>query len=375
MEFDWTDEQHAVRDAARRLLGGDDAVSAARSALETGSWLDSGRWAKLAEQLGAHAIALPEEVGGTGGSLVDLCIVLEEMGRVLYGGPFFATVALAATAINTSGDESARRRYLPQIAAGELKATVAAAEVGNLGWLDGDVHTTATGGERPTVTGAKTLVLDADQADLLIVSASEPAGVSLFAVRADQAQIHPRHVLDATHSLCEVVLHGAQATRLGAPGDGPRILEQTLQTGVVCMAAEQCGATAALLDRTTDYAKTRHQFGRPIGSFQAVKHGLANILVSLELSRSAAFWAAWQEPGTDDFALGAAVARSQCSETALQAAKDCIVLHGGIGFTWEHDAHLYTRRARTSYSLLGTPAQWRERLAAVVAPEHEGVGA
>lgn len=373
MEFDWTDEQHALRDAARRLLGGDDSVAAARSALDSGSWSDDGRWTKLAEQLGAHGIAIGEDVGGTGGSLVDLCIVLEEMGRVLYGGPFFATVALAATAIDCSGDDEARNRYLPPIAEGALKATVAAAEPGNLAWLDGAVRTTATDGAHPVLNGAKTLVLDADQAELLIVSASEPAGLSLFAVEADLAQIEPREVLDGTHSLCDVQLRDAPAVRLGRAGDGARILEHTLQVGAVCMAAEQCGATGALLHRTTEYAKQRRQFGRPIGSFQAVKHGLADILVPLELARSAAFWAAWQQPGTDAFTLGAAVARSQCAETALNAAKDCIVLHGGIGFTWEHDAHLFTRRARMGYSLLGTPAQWRQRLASVLAPELEEV--
>lgn len=370
MEFDWTDEQHALRAATRRLLGGAACVAQARAALDAGGWSDGGRWHTLAEQLGAHAIALPEDVGGTGGSLVDLCIVLEEMGRVLYGGPFFATVVLAATAIDCAGDDAARRRYLPQIAAGELRATVAATEPGSRSWLAAP-RTRLTGDDTPTVTGTKTLVLDADAADLLVVSAAEDAGVSLVAVRGADVAVRRLEVLDGTHSLCEVTLDAAPAARIGAPGAGLPVLERTLQTAAIGMAAEQCGATAALLERTTDYAKSRHQFGRPIGSFQAVKHGLADVLVPLELSRSAAFWAAWQQPGSDEFALGAAVARSQCSETALQAAKDCIVLHGGIGFTWEHDAHLYTRRAQLSYRILDSPAQWRDRLAALVAPEPE----
>lgn len=365
MEFDWTDEQHALRDAARRLLGGEECIAQARAALDADGWSDRGTWSALAEQLGAHAIAIAEDAGGMGGSLVDLCIVLEEMGRVLYGGPFFASVVLAATAVQESGDDTARQAYLPGIAAGELKATVAAAEPANVGWLGPKIATVADGDR---LSGSKTLVLDADAADILFVSALDAGELSVFAVQASDVTILSRDTLDGTHSLCDIELRNAPATRIGARGDGTKILERTLQTAAIGMAAEQVGATTALLEQTTDYAKTRHQFGRPIGSFQAVKHGLADVLVPLELARSAAYWAAWQESGTDDFALGAAVARSQASETALQAAKDCIVLHGGIGFTWEHNAHLYARRARASYGLLGTPASWRARLADVLTP-------
>jgi alkylation response protein AidB-like acyl-CoA dehydrogenase len=364
-EFGWTGEHRQLRETVRGLLAERAPVSRSRELAEVGERYDPALYAALAEQVGLQGLALPERFGGYGGTLLDLAIVVEEMGRVLHGGPFFPTVALAAPALMASADEGACAEYLPRIADGTLTAALAVVE-GSGVWSADDVSTTADVGG--LLTGAKFPVLDGADADLLVLAARGPEGVSLYLVEPGTPGLRraPMETLDGTRRMGRLTLDRTPARRIGAPGQGWAAVVQAREVASVLMAAEQVGAMAACVELTAEYAKTRRQFGRLIGSFQGVKHRLADMAVRLEMSRSAAYWAAWQDPGTDEFSFGAATARSFCSEAYLQTAQDTIQLHGGIGFTWEHDAHLHLRRARADMALLGTPAQVRAELETTV---------
>jgi alkylation response protein AidB-like acyl-CoA dehydrogenase len=345
--FGWTGEHRQLRETVRGLLTDRAPLARARWLAEAGQRHDPELWSALAKDVGLQGLTLPEEHGGFGGTLLDLAIVADEMGQVLHGGPFFATVALASPALLASGDRAARAEYLPRVADGSLTATLAlAAEV--------------TADNAGRLTGTADLVLDGADADLVLV----PASRSLYAVEAGAPGLTRTNLetLDGTRRIGRIALEGVAARRVGDPGTGDAAVAEARQVASVLMAAEQVGGMDACVARTADYARTRRQFGRLIGSFQGVKHRLADMAVRLEIARSAAYWAAWQDPGSRDFAVGAAVARSYCSESFLQTALDTVQLHGGIGFTWEHDAHLFVRRARADLSLLGTPAQVRAAL-------------
>jgi alkylation response protein AidB-like acyl-CoA dehydrogenase len=346
-EFAWTAEHRQLRETVRAVLSDRAPVPRARELAGSGARHDPELWAALAGDIGLQGLALPEEHGGSGATLVDLAVVADEMGRVLYGGPFLSTVALAAPALLAADDPAAAAEYLPRIAEGTLTATLA------LG-----AAVTADAGGR--LTGTADLVLDGADADLLLV----PAGPDLYAVEAGADGLERTNLdtLDGTRRIGRLALRDVAARRIGDPGTGERAVAAARRVATVVVAAEQVGGMDTCVARTAEYARTRRQFGRLIGSFQGVKHRLADMAVRLELGRAAAFWAAWQQPGTPDFELGALVARAHCAPAYLQTAFDTIQLHGGIGFTWEHDAHLFVRRARADLSLLGTPAQVRAEL-------------
>jgi alkylation response protein AidB-like acyl-CoA dehydrogenase len=377
MEFTWTPEQQDLRASTRRLLQNRAPLSRTRELAEAGTRHDPELWTAMAQQAGLQGIALPEEHGGSGGSWVDLALVLEEAGRVLLGGPFLSTVVLAAEAQLGSGDARAQADYLPRLAEGELTATLAVAEADGR-WRPESVTTRAEGsGPQARLTGNKELVLDGVDADLLLVLARGDRGLSLYAVEAGAAGLEPERldVLDLTRPMARLHLRDVPARLVGEEGAGWAAVEHVRRAASVLLAAEHVGAMATLVDRTAEHARTRRAFGRPIGAFQGVKHRLADMAVRLEMSRSAAYWAAWQEPGSPDAAMGAAVAGSYCSEAFLQTAKDTIQLHGGTGFTWEHDAHLFLRRARADASLVAAPAEHRAALVPLVLPELAEVSA
>ncbi len=359
MEFSWSAEHGDLRDAVRRVLTSKAPLSRARQLAEAGDRHDPEMWKTLAGQLGLPGLGVPTEFGGSGASLVDQAIVMEEMGAVLFGGPFLSSAVLAANVLAALPEDPVTRELLPQIASGELTATVAVVEADGR-WHPDSVRT--SGGS--TLDGAKELVLDGADADVILVLARSDAGLTWYAVEADAAGLArvPRQVLDATRPMASLELRGVSARALGEPGAAWEVVEQMRRTAAILLAAEQVGAAGELVRLTSDYAKTRRQFGRAVGSFQGVKHRLADMAVRLEMARSAAFWAAWQEPGSADQDFGALVARSYCSEAFLQTAKDTIQLHGGIGFTWEHDAHLFMRRARLDATLLGDAADARAAL-------------
>jgi alkylation response protein AidB-like acyl-CoA dehydrogenase len=334
--------------------------------MEAGECRDDQVWSLLAGQLGLTGIAVPERFGGAGYGPVELGIVLEEMGGALLVAPYFATVALAGQALAVSGDEDAMARWLPGIADGSLTATLAVAEdCGS--WDLADVAATAEpAADGWTVTGAKLFVIDGHTADLLLVAAHAPDGPGLFAVEGGAAGVQRERLdaLDLTRALASVTLRQTPAIRVGAGRDAAAWLAEVQDLALAALAAEQLGGAARCLDLSVGYAKVRQQFGRPIGSFQAIKHKCAYLLIEVECGRSAVRHACAALAGDQpDASLAAALAYVHCSQAFTHAAKECIQVHGGIGYTWEHDAHLYLRRAKSSELLFGPPARQRSRLA------------
>jgi alkylation response protein AidB-like acyl-CoA dehydrogenase len=364
-----TEEQEELRASVRRFLADKSPSEAVRRWMDSAEGYDPQLWAQMAGQLGLQGLAVPEEFGGAGYGPVELGIVLEELGRAVVPAPFFSTVALAGQALVHSGDEAAQARWLPGIADGSLTATLALSEEDGGSGLD-EVATTATAdGEGWTLTGTKMFVIDGDSAALVLVVARAPEGLGLFAVEGDAAGVTRTRLdaLDPTRRLGRIELAGAPAQRVGPAGDATEFLQRVLDLAVVALAHEQVGGASACLDSAVEYAKIRVQFDRPIGSFQAIKHKCADLLLQVEGARSAAYSAAWT--AAEDLAelpVSAALAGSYCSEAYTHAAKENIQIHGGIGYTWEHDAHLYLKRAKSSELLFGSPVRHRARLADLV---------
>ncbi|MEU4658410.1 acyl-CoA dehydrogenase family protein [Streptomyces sp. NPDC023723] len=370
MSLSLTEEQEELRSLVRRFL--DDKSPTPRAQPPGGSppEYDTDLWGQISGTLGLTGIGVPEEYGGAGLGTAGLAVVLEEMGRSLYAGPFFATAVLAGTALAHCGDEEARRRWLTGIAAGGLTATLATAEPG-IGWEDTPSTAARPDGAGWALSGTKTYVVDGHSADLVLVSARHGDDVGLFALPSDAPGIQRTRLdaLDDTRPLTRIDLDAAPATRIGA-GDSRAELAVVRDVVRAALAAEQVGGAAACLDMAVEYATTREQFGRPIGSFQAVKHKCAQLLVEVECARSAARFAASAVGRADDEAsIAASVARAYCSGAFTHAAKENIQIHGGIGFTWEHAAHLYLRRAKASELLFSTPRQERARLARLTTAE------
>jgi alkylation response protein AidB-like acyl-CoA dehydrogenase len=365
----FTAEQEELRASVRRFLADKSPSEAVRRWMESEEGHDPAVWTQMAQQLGLQGLALPEGYGGSGGGAVELGIVLEEMGRALLPSPFFATVALAGQALVAGGDGAAQARWLPGIADGSVTATLALAEESG-SWRLEDVTTTATRtGDGWSVTGTKMFVVDGDSADLLLVVARTDTGPGLFAVEGDAAGVTRSRLdaLDPTRRLGRIDLAGAAAQRVGPDGDATAYLRRVLDLAVVALAAEQVGGAQACLDAAVEYAKIRVQFDRPIGSFQAIKHKCADMLLEVEASRSATYHAAGVAADTsDELAVSAALAAAYCAQAYTHAAKENIQIHGGIGYTWEHDAHLYLKRAKSSEQLFGSPASHRARLADLV---------
>jgi alkylation response protein AidB-like acyl-CoA dehydrogenase len=366
MSMTFSAEQDELRRSVRRFLEQKSPSTEVRRLMETADGYDPAVWQQMAEQLGLQGMAVPEEYGGSGFGFVELAVVLEEMGRALLCAPYFATVVLAATALAESGDEAAAKDLLPGIADGSTIATLAWVEHPTR-WDARSVQTRASRrGDGYTLDGSKTLVVDGAVASLILVVAQAEAGPSLFAVDASATGLsrRPLEALDLTRKLAALELSGTPGRLIGAEGDAVGVLERTLRLAVVGLAAEQVGAAQKCLDMSVDYAKLRVQFGRPIGSFQAIKHKCADMLLEVESARSAAYYAAWAvAENSPDLPVVAPLAKAYCSEAFANAAAETIQIHGGIGFTWEHDAHLYYRRAKSSEQFLGSPAQHRDELA------------
>ena len=365
MDFAFSAEQRELGGVVRSFLARQWPETEVRRLLDDPVGFDPATWRRLATELGLQGLAVPERFGGSGFGPIELGVVFEELGRALAGGPFLASVGLATTALLASGDDGACEQYLPGLAAGEQVATLALPEDDG-SWDVGDVatraHQVADGWE---LTGVKNYVLDGCSADLLLVVARSSDGVGLFAVDAAAAggtlERTPLPTFDPTRRQARVELRATPARRVGA---GTAAVEQALRTGAVLLAAEQVGLAAWALDTAVAYAGIREQFGRPIGSFQAIKHKCADMLLRLEGARSAsafALWAAAERP--EELPQAAAIAKSYCSEAASFCAGQCLQVHGGIGFTWEHPTHLYLKRAKSAESLLGSPARHRAELA------------
>ncbi|MCW2529175.1 MAG: putative acyl-CoA dehydrogenase [Pseudonocardiales bacterium] len=356
-----------LREAVRDFLAAKSDEAQVRAAMDTPTGYDPAVWTQLAEQLSLPGLALPVEYGGDGFSPVELAVVLEEMGRALLPSPFLASVVMAAGALLAAGDDVALAAHLPGIAAGTTTATLAVVEADGVWGVD-DLKTTATAVEEGWVlTGAKTFALNGTTADLILVTAQADGGPSLFAVAADAVGLTRTalNTLDQTRPLAAIELVDVPATLVGVVGGAAEVLDQVLDRATTALAAEQVGAARACLEASSSYARERVQFGRPIGTFQAVKHKCADMLVRVELAAAAAQEAANALAGIEgsaDPSIAAAVAHAVCSEAFMFVAMENIQVHGGIGFTWEHPAHLYFRRAKSSQLLFGGPAVYYERL-------------
>jgi alkylation response protein AidB-like acyl-CoA dehydrogenase len=366
MNFAFSEEQDELRKAVRRFLEDKSPESEVRRLMESTEGYDPAVWRQMADQLGLQSLTVPEEYGGSGFSYVELIVVLEEMGAALLCAPYFSTVALAANALLTSGDEAAKKQYLPGLASGEAIGTLAITEDNGRWDLDavGLEATSKDGGW--VLDGHKMFVLDGHTADLVLVVGRTPEGLSLFAVAGDAEGLTrtPLATMDQTRKQARLEFSSTPATLVGNDGGAAEGLSKTLDLAAVALAAEQVGGAQRCLDSAVDYAKTRIQFGRPIGSFQAIKHKCADMLLEVESSKSAAYYAGWAAAeDSDELPVVASLAKSYCSEAYFHAAAENIQIHGGIGFTWEHHAHLYFKRAKSSELLLGDPAYHRELLA------------
>jgi alkylation response protein AidB-like acyl-CoA dehydrogenase len=368
-EFTFTDEQRQLRAAVKKFCAENFDEPTVRRLMESDPPFDAGVWTRLGTELGVLGLSVPEADGGVGGSLVDQAVAVEELGAALACGPVFGTVFLAIPALVAASSGPVRDGLLPELVEGRRTAAFAVAD--RAGAFDPSaVSVTASrSGEEWTLTGTVERVVDGGAADDLLVAADGPDGVALYAVDAAGEGVHRTTLvtLDQTRSQATIRLADAPARVVADPAEAQRVIEHALHVGSALLAIEQVGAAQHLLDLSVEYAKARLQFGRPIGSFQAVKHRLADLLVDLEHARSAAYHAVWAlTDGSDDPALAASIAQATASAAFARVATDTIQVHGGIGFTWEHQAHLYFKRATTDAALLGTPEQHRSRVAELV---------
>ena len=366
MNFAFTEEQDELRSTIRAFLEAKSSEEAVREQMETDTGFDADVWTQMAEQMGLQGLHIPEEYGGSGFGYVELGIVLEEMGRALLCAPFFSSVVLAANTLLHSGDEAAKAAHLPGIAAGQTIATLAYTEPSGK-WDEAGITMAASGsGDSYTLSGTKSFVIDGAVADLIIVAARTNAGVSLFSVAGDASGLTRTALstMDQTRRQARLDFDNTPATLIGTDGAGWDVLSTVLDLAAVSLAAEQVGGAQFVLEMAVQYAKDRVQFGRPIGSFQAIKHKCADMLLEVESAKSAAYYGLWcAAEMNDELPSVASLAKAYCSEAYFHATAENIQIHGGIGFTWEHPAHLYFKRAKSSELLFGDPTYHREQLA------------
>lgn len=370
MKFSFTQEQNEFRTIVRRFLENKSPTTAVRKMMETEQGYDPEVWRQLSEDLGLTAIHIPEAYGGQGFGVSELAIAVEEMGRSLLCAPYFASTVLAATAILKAGTEEQKRALLPGIASGRTIGALAFTE-DNGRWEADAVATTATSaGVSYRLSGAKKFVLDGHIADLIIVAARRPGtlgpdGLSLFCVKGDARGLERRRLetLDPTRKLAQITLDSVEAQLLGSEGGAAEPIQRTLEIAAICLANEMVGGADHLRSSAIEFAKMRVQFGRSIASFQSLKHKAADMLLDVELAKSAAYYAAAAvDDGDTDVPALASLAKSAASEAYMQTAIHAVQIHGGIGFTWDNDTHLWFKRAKSSEVLLGNSSYHRERL-------------
>ncbi len=365
MDFAFTDEHEELRQAVRRFLENESSEVAVRAAMETERGFEARVWDRLASEMALPGLAIPERYGGAGLGPVGLAIVMEEMGRVLFCGPYLSTAVLAVGVLTTIADAAVQAELLPEIAGGRAIVAVATADDDGREAESPPVRAVRDG-TAWRLDGIARFVADGHSADVILVVGRADDGVGIFRVEGGAPRLERRLLptLDLTRKLARLVFSGTPATRISA-GDATAGLERVLALAVTALAAEQTGGAQRCLEMATEYARTRLQFGRPIGSFQAIKHKCADMLVEVEFARSAAYHAAFRAADRDEELLVAAhMAKSYCSEAYFHAAAETIQIHGGMGFTWEHPAHLYFKRAKASAVLFGDGIDERHKLAA-----------
>jgi len=374
LNFAFTEEQEELRATARAFLARHSGSEQVRAAMDTEAGFDPGTWKQVAAELGWTAVTIPEAFGGLGLGAVELVALLEPMGEALFCAPYWSTVALGAGAILEAGSDAQKARWLPGIAAGDARATLAVAEASGAWDADGVAATWRRAGEGYVLSGAKRFVPDGAGADLVVVAARAEgsaglAGISLFALPGGAPGLVRRTLptMDRTRRLAALELREVRvpaADRLGPEGEAAPALRRVLDRACVTLAAEQVGGAQRCLDMSVAHARERVQFGRPIGSFQAIQHKCADMMVAVETARSAAYYAGCvAETGSDELAAVASLAKAWCSDAYFRCAADAIQVHGGVGFTWEYDCHLHLKRAHAGERLLGMPDFHRERVA------------
>ena len=368
MNFSFTDEQHLFRDYVRKFMETHSSTTEVRKLMSTEQGYDKAVWKNLAESLGLQGLHIPEKYGGQGFGPVELCIALEEMGRALLCAPFFGSAVLATEAILQAGSEAEKQSLLPDLAAGNKIAALALAEPEGV-WDASGINLIATKeGAGYVLNGNKSYVLDAHISDYLIVVAREPGttgtdGISFFTVDVTTKGLTQRllDTLDETRKQSFLEFDQVVAKPLGDVGKGGEALRQTLIHSYVALANEMVGGAQRMLESTLEYAKMRVQFGRTIGSFQVTKHKCADLLLEVESAKSAAYYAAEaMAENTADLVSSASLAKAVSSDTYFRVAAETIQIHGGVGFTWENDTHLYFKRAKSTEVFLGGPGLHRE---------------
>lgn len=380
MDFSFSEEQQMIRDTAEAFLAEVSNSEAIRGAMATEQGFDTEVWQRITSQMYWQAIHIPEQYGGMGLGYVELAAMLEQMGRYLLCSPFYSTVCLATNALLIAGNEGQKAEYLTQICEGSLTATLAYTGASGQWGAEAVEAIVSREGDKFVLNGTLRYVPDGHTAGLIIIAARTAgsvagSGISLFAVPADTAGLQRKWLptMDQTRKQAEITLNNVTvpATALmGEEGGAWPQLEKVIQLATVAVAAEQMGGAQQVLDLTVEYTKERVQFGRPIAGFQAVKHKAANMMLKTEVSRSAVYYAACvaeeaMKGGSLAGELGeaASVAKAYCSDAYFQNSGDAIQLHGGVGFTWEYDVHLYFKRAKSSEIFLGNGAYHREKVA------------
>ncbi len=372
MNFAFSEEQEELRRAVRQFLESKSPETEVRRLMETTEGYDPAVWKQMGQELMLQGLAIPEEYGGQGFTFIELGIVLEEMGRVLLCAPYFSSVVLAANAIMNVGTDAEKQALLPGIASGDTIATLAFTEPSGK-WDAAGITMEAkenVGGEY-TLSGEKMFVLDGFTADTIVVVAriegtSGTDGIMFFTVAGDAEGLTRTSLqtMDQTRKQARLEFDNVVASPLGSTQDGFAAFGKTLDQAAVALSNEMMGGAQKVLEMSVEYAKVRVQFGRPIGSFQAIKHKCADMLLEVESGKSAAYYASWAAAeDNDELPVVAALSKAYCSEAYFHAAAENIQIHGGIGFTWEHPAHLYFKRAKSSEIYLGDPTYHRELLA------------
>jgi len=361
MDFDFSDDQKFLKTEARKFLEARCGTPVVRGVLnDSARSYDAGLWKAVAEQ-GWLGAAIPEEFGGLGLGGIELCAIAEELGRALAPIPFSSTVYFVAEAILLAGSPDQKRKWLPRIAAGEVIGCFATVERPGV-LTEAQIQAKVAGGK---LTGVKIPVTDGDVADVAVVLAKDGSRLSLYLVdlSGDGVSRETLETLDPTRGAARLTFSGAAAEPLGEGGEGMALAEAVLNRAAVLLAFEQVGGADRALEMAKGYALERYAFGRPIGSYQAIKHKLADIYIKNELARSNAYYGAWAlGAGGAELPVAAAAARVSASEAFWFAAKENLQTHGGMGFTWEVDCHLFYRRAQQLGLVAGGAKAWKERL-------------
>ena len=370
MQYTFTSEQHQFREMVQRFLKEKSPPSEVRRLMETDEGFDEGIWGQLSVELGLQSLSVPEQYGGAGFGFVEIGIVMEEMGRSLLCAPYFSSAVLATSAILNAGNEAQKQLLLPEIASGSTRASLAMTEPNGQWDASGTQMIAKAKGSGYVLSGEKSFVIDGHTAGLIVVVArmegtSGSEGITFFTVDGNSAGLEKKLLksMDQTRKLAHLAFSEVEARLLGEEAQGNQAALKTQDQAVIALANEMVGGAQSLLDSAIEYSKIRMQFGRVIGSFQAIKHKCADMLIELELAKSAAYYAAaaLDDKGSNITAL-ASMAKSAAGDAYMHIAAETIQIHGGIGFTWDQDTHLWFKRAKSSEVFFGDPAYHRERM-------------